>query len=143
MICCDTSTLAKYYVPEPESATVIARLDAEDRVALSELARAELLGVCHRRLREGRWDHAAFEATVRQFQHDEARGFWTWLALNSEIVELAVKSYATLPEAVFLRAADCLHLVTAVRHGFTEFHTHDRHQAAAAGTLGLTVVEIA
>ena len=143
MIFCDTSTLAKYYVPESESAAVMARLDAEQDVALSELARAELLGVFHRRLREGRWDRGAFEATLRQFQHDEAGGFWTWLPLDGAVVEQAVKAYATLPEAVFLRTADCLHLVTAVRHGFGEIHTHDRHQATAASAFALGVVEIA
>ena len=31
MLFCDTSTLAKYYVPEPESGAVCARLDAEDQ----------------------------------------------------------------------------------------------------------------
>ena len=41
MLFCDTSTLAKYYVPEAESGAVCARLDAEDQVVLSELARAE------------------------------------------------------------------------------------------------------
>jgi hypothetical protein len=44
MIFCDTSTLAKYYVTEPESATVRSRLDAKDQVVLSESARAELMG---------------------------------------------------------------------------------------------------
>jgi len=120
----------------------MARLDAEDEVAFSEQARAELLGVFDRRLREGRWDRAAFDTTLRQFQHDEAGGFWTWLPLDGDVVELAVKAYSTLPEAVFLRTADCLHLVTAVKHGFAEIHTHDRHQAAAGGAFALGVVEI-
>ena len=52
MLFCDTSTLAKFYVPEPESGVVRTCLEAEDRVVLSELARAELMGVFHRRLRE-------------------------------------------------------------------------------------------
>jgi predicted nucleic acid-binding protein len=54
MLFCDTSTLAKYYLSEPESDAVRARLDAEDQVLLSELARAELMGVFQRRLRERR-----------------------------------------------------------------------------------------
>lgn len=143
MIFCDTSTLAKYYVPETDSPTVIARLDSEDQVVLSELARAELMGVFHRRLREKKWSPAVFNAAVRQFQQDETGGFWTWAPLNGSVVELAVKAYATLPDTVFLRTADCLHLVTAVSMGCSEFHTHDAHQSAAAAVFSLRPVTIA
>ena len=43
MIFCDTSALAKYYVLEAESAALASRLDAEDAVVVSELARVELM----------------------------------------------------------------------------------------------------
>jgi uncharacterized protein len=142
MVFCDTSTLAKYYVSEPESDAVRTRLDAEDQVLLSELARAELMGVFHRRLREGRWDRNEFLMVVRQFSTDEVGGYWTWVPLDGGIVEQLVRTYSTLPEDVFLRTADCLHLVTALRHGFTEIHTHDTHQQDGAGALGLAAVAI-
>ena len=142
MLFCDTSTLAKYYVPEPESGAVCARLDAEDQVVLSELARAELMGVFHRRLRERTWRRNEFLTVVRQFSTDEAAGYWTWIPLESAIVEQVVRTYATLPKDVFLRTADCLHLVTALRHGFTEIHTHDAHQREGAPALGLAAVAI-
>ena len=142
MLFCDTSTLAKYYVPEPESGAVCARLDAEDQVVLSELARAELMGVFHRRLRERKWSRDEFLTVVRQFSTDEVGGYWTWVPLDSGIVEQVVRTYGSLPEDVFLRTADCLHLVTALRHGFTEIHTHDTHQRDGAGALGLTAVAI-
>ncbi len=142
MLYCDTSTLAKYYVAEPESEAVRARLDAEDRVVLSELARAELMGVFHRQVRERRWDRNAFLTVVRQWSTDDAGGYWTWLPLAGEIVEQVVRVYATLPDDVFLRTADCLHLVTALRHGFSDIHTHDAHQREGAGTLGLTAIAI-
>jgi predicted nucleic acid-binding protein len=143
MLFCDTSTLAKYYVSELESDAVRAHLDAEDQVLLSELARAEILGVFHRRLRERRWDREEFMTVVRQFSTDEGGGYWTWVPLDGGIVEQVVRTYATLPSDVFLRTADCLHLVTAMRHGFTEIHTHDAHQRDGAGALGLTAVAIA
>ena len=53
MIFCDTSTLAKYYVPEAETDAVQSHLDGEDQVMASELARVELMAVFHRRLRAG------------------------------------------------------------------------------------------
>jgi uncharacterized protein len=142
MLFCDTSTLAKYYVPETESATVRSRLDAEDQVFLSELARAELMAVFHRRLRESKWTREEFRTLVRQFSKDDIGGYWAWVPLNGIIVEQAVKIYTTLPESVFLRTADCLHLVTALHHGFSEIYTHDIHQMQAASALGLTSVRI-
>jgi hypothetical protein len=48
-----------------------------------------------------------------------------------------------LPETIFLRTADCLHLVTALHHGFIEIHTHDVHQIRAAFAPGLAVASIA
>jgi predicted nucleic acid-binding protein len=142
MIFCDTSTIAKLYVPERESASVRRLVETEDEVCASELVRLELMGVFHRRLREGRWSRADFLAAIRQFSNDDIGGFWTWLPLDTPIIEAAAKTYTTLPDAVFLRSADCLHLITALHHNFTEIHTHDSHQSMAAAVLGLTPVAV-
>jgi len=141
MIFCDTSAIAKLYLPEQESPAVRARLEAEDQVAASELARVELMGVFHRQLREKKWTRPQFMTAIRQFTNDDIGGFWTWLPLESAVMEAASKTYATLPESVFLRSADCLHLVTAMHHRFTEIFTYDTHQTAAAGTFGLKPVK--
>jgi predicted nucleic acid-binding protein len=137
MILCDTSAVAKLYVPERESPAIRRLLEAEDEVCLSELARPELMGVFHRRLREKKWTRANFLAAVRQFTHDDMGGFWTWLPLDLTTIEAAAKTYLTLPENVFLRSSDCLHLVTALRHNFSEIYTYDAHQAAAASAFGI------
>jgi predicted nucleic acid-binding protein len=142
MIFCDTSTAAKLYVPEHESTAVRRRLEAEDEVCVSELVRPELMAVFHRRLREGKWTPADFSTVVRQFSKDDIGGFWTWLPLDTAITEAAARTYATLPGDVFLRSADCLHLVTALHHNFVEIHTHDKHQTNAAPTLGLRAIAI-
>jgi predicted nucleic acid-binding protein len=140
MIFCDTSTAAKLYVPEPESSRIRRRLESEDEVCLSQLARVELMGVFHRRWREGKWTRFEFLAATRQFAHDDMGGFWTWLPLDTAIIEAATQTYATLPSTMFLRSADCLHLVTALHHNFPEIHTHDLHQTAAAPAFGLKAV---
>lgn len=101
MIFCDTSTIAKLYVPEQETEVVRQRLESEDEVCVSELVRPELMGVFHRRLREGRWSQADFQAAVRQFSHDDIGGFWTWLPPNREIITAAANTYATLPADIF------------------------------------------
>ena len=142
MLFADTSTLAMYYVPEADSAAVRTHLDGEDQVVFSELARAELLGVFHRRLREGKWAKTEFLAVVRQFTQDDMGAYWSWVPLDGTIVEQAVKIFTTLPEKVFLRTADCLHLVTARHHGFASIHTHDAHQIKAAPSLGLAAIQI-
>jgi predicted nucleic acid-binding protein len=140
MILCDTSAAAKLYVPERESAAVRRLFEAEDEVCLSELGRLELMGIFHRRLREGRWTQADFLAAVRQFSNDDLSGFWTWLPLDKPIIEAAAKTYTTLPGTVFLRSSDCLHLVTALHHNFAEIYTYDTHQSVAAAVLGLKAV---
>ncbi|MEI6051695.1 MAG: type II toxin-antitoxin system VapC family toxin [Opitutaceae bacterium] len=140
MIFCDTSAIAKLYVAEKESPAVRARLEAEDQVCISELARAELMSVFHRQLRDKKWTRDQFLIAVRQFTHDDIGGFWTWLPLDPTIVEAAAKTYTTLPDHVWLRSADCLHLVTAMHHGFAEILTYDVNQSAAARSLGLNPV---
>jgi predicted nucleic acid-binding protein len=139
---CDTSTLAKYYANEEESGTVRTRLDA-DEVTLSELARVELMSVFHRRFRERIWSRAQFLHIVSQFEQDNIKGAWTWLPIDGDIIKFSTGVYARLPDHVFLRASDCLHIATAIHSDQSEIYTHDDHQAKAAEVLGLTVVRIA
>ena len=137
MIFCDTSAVAKFYVPEPESKAVRKRFEAEQAVCLSELARTELMAVFRRRLREAKWTRAEFMAVLQQFGHDDIGGFWTWLPLDKSITDAAAHTFTVLPDTVFLRSSDCLHLVTALQHNFTEVFTYDVHQKAAAAAMGL------
>jgi predicted nucleic acid-binding protein len=142
MIFCDTSTAVKLYVPEAESTAVRGQLEAEDEVFVSELARVELMGAFHRRLREGIWTREDLTAAVRQFTRDEISCFLTWLPMDNAIIDAAAKTYTSLSEKVYLRSADCLHLVTALHYNFGEIDTHNKHQAAAAVALGLKPVAI-
>lgn len=140
MIFCDTSAIAKLYVVEKESPAMRARLETEDQVFVSELARAELMSVFHRQLREKKWTRDHFMSAIRQFTIDDIGGFWTWLPLDAAIIDAAAKIYTTLPDTVFLRAADSLHLVTARHNSFSEIYTYDTHQTRAAAALGLKPV---
>jgi predicted nucleic acid-binding protein len=142
MIFCDTSTAVKLYAPEAESPAVRQRLEEEDEVFVSELARVELMGSFHRRLREAIWTRDDLTAAVRQFNRDEIGGFWTWLPVNKTIIDAAAKIFTSISEKVYLRSADCLHLVTALHHNFGEIYTFDRHQSAAAEAIGLKPVAI-
>jgi predicted nucleic acid-binding protein len=64
------------------------------------------------------------------------------LPVSSHIVGAVSQLYHSLPKSVFLRATDCLHLITALHEEFEEICTFDRHQQAAVQALGLTVVTI-
>jgi uncharacterized protein len=142
MIFCDTSALAKYYVDENGSAALRSRLDSEDAIIASELARVELLSAFHRQLRERKWTREQFQDVAGQFNRDNTSKYWTWLPVGSVIVDAASQLYLSLPENVFLRASDCLHLVTALHHGFEEVCTFDRHQEEAVQALGIAVIEL-
>jgi hypothetical protein len=142
MIFLDTSAFAKLYVPEPESAALRKIVEAEDEVYASELVRVELTSVFHRRWREGKWSQADFLAAVRQFSADDIGGFWTWVPLNSAIVDAAAKTYTTLPVDKFLRSSDGIHLVTAVQQNFTEIYTYDVQQTSAASALGIKAIAV-
>ena len=140
MIFCDTSAAVKAYVHEAGSLEIARLFEKNDQICLSELARVELISVFHRRLREGSWQKEDFFGAVSQFSKDDLSGFWTWLPLDRSITEAAAKTYTTLPENVFLRSSDCLHLVTALNHNFPEIYTYDAHQTKAAKVLGLKAV---
>jgi predicted nucleic acid-binding protein len=139
MLISDTSALAKLYVPEPQSAAVRKVFEAEDQVFASELARVEIMAVLHRRLREKKWTQAEFTTAIRQFERDNVAGIWTWLPVDAQILAGASSIYTTLPDSVFLRSADCIHLLTALHHRFAEVYSYDAHQAAAAIHLGLVI----
>ena len=141
MIFCDTSALAKYYVAEIESAALRSRLQSEDMVLASDLARVELMSTFHRQLRDQKWTRQEFQEVAGQFHQDNTVNYWTWLPLHSVIIDAASQLYFSLPETVFLRASDCLHLITALHHGFAEVCTFDRHQQRAVQALGLSLVE--
>ena len=142
MIFCDTSALAKYYVDETESTALRSRLDSEDAIIASELARVELMSAFHRQLRERKWTRGQFQDVAGQFNRDNTVGYWTWLPVGSVIVNAASQLYLSLAESIFLRASDCLHLVTALHHGFEELCTFDRHQQEAVQALGLAVIKL-
>jgi uncharacterized protein len=142
MLFCDTSTLAKYYVVEQESVAVRALLDSEDEVFASELVRPELMATFHRRWREGKWSRDQFLTVARQFSHDDQDDYWSWIPLDVEIVTRTADAYKTLPKEVFLRTLDCVHLVTASYHGFSQIYTHDIHQANSAEAFGLRATSI-
>lgn len=140
MIYFDTAYIAKCYFVGAERVRELAY--ATPGLASCELARLELNSVLRRRVRERHLSRAGADAVLRDFERDEAQGVWRWFGVSSGLVERARQAMAHLPEEVFLRAADALHLACAQERGFREIYSNDRHMLAAAPHFQLVGVDV-
>jgi len=139
----DTAYLAKCYLNEPGSTEIRALAASAGRVACCEIGKTELAAVLHRQRREGHLTDKTFRITRAQREFDEQAGLWTWLPLPGAMLEKTAQELLDLSgKALFLRAADAIHLVCARENGFREIHTNDRHMLAASAAFGLKGVNI-
>jgi hypothetical protein len=89
-----------------------------------------------------RTTHFLREITA-QFDDDCGQGLWTWLPLTVAMAARAAATFARLPRATFLRAADAMHLTCAQEHGIREIYTNDRHMSAAGRHFRLKALTVA
>lgn len=138
MIYFDAAYLAKFYLDEPETEAVRARAALEGQVGCCVLGRIEVVSVFHRKLREKSRTKTEFRALIDQFATDCEGGLWTWFPLTTAIQNAAAAKFRSLPDTVFLRSGDAIHLACASEHGLTTIFTNDRHLLAAAPHFGLS-----
>ena len=138
MIYFDTAYLLKFYLEEPYSTRVQDLAYAADTVASCLIGRAECRAGVHRHLRESKLSVEAAQAIFRAIRRNEEAGFLIWLPVTPALIERVCTAFETLPPAVFLRAADALHLACAAEHNFEEIYSNDRHLLAAASHFGVT-----
>lgn len=137
MIYLDTSYLVRLYFDDP-GFEAVRSLAATDHVASAWHGQAETIAAFHRKLREKAIRPAHYRALLGQFATDQAAGAITWLPAGPEILERIARAYAELPAAIYLRAADALHLATAAVHGYKVVYSNDTHLLAAAPQFRLT-----
>ena len=137
MIYFDTAYLLKCYVKEVGWQEVRALARQHDRVACSAYGRLELHVALHRKLRERDLTKAQLTTVFDQLELDEVQRLWSWLPLTESIMASVMSLFRTLPEHVFVRTADAVHLVTAMSHGFREAYSNDIHLLAAAPHFSL------
>ena len=130
----DTSALVKLVVDEPGSALAAALWDGADLVVTSRLADAEVRAVLAGGRRAGRLE-----------DEGGATAAWDrlWPALHVlELAESVTTAAAALVDRHPLRAADALHLASALelRSPDLVVAAWDEHLAAAARAEGLRVV---
>jgi predicted nucleic acid-binding protein len=132
----DTSYLVRLYYADT-GAEAVRALAATDHVACATHGQAEMMAAFHRKLREGAIRPAAYAALLGQVRKHHAAGAFQWLAAGEETFSRIAEVYAKLPAAVYLRAADAIHLATAAEWGFRVVYSNDVHLLAAAGHFGI------
>lgn len=142
MIYFDSAYLAKCYLREPGFREVRALAERAGYLVSSAISRVEVTAVFHRHFREGRMLHPEMEEVHLQFAQDCTSGVVMFLPVAPGVLEAAQSAYRTLPAAVFLRSADCIHLAAAGEAGFAEIYSNDRHLLAAASHFGLRGIDV-
>ena len=137
MIYFDTAYLLKCYIKEMGWEEVHALARKYELVACSVYGKMELHAALHRKLREGEITGRQLTTIFRQIELDDSQRLWNWLSLTESIIATVVDSFRTLPESVFVRTADAVHLVTAKITGFSEIYSNNTHLLAAAPHFGL------
>jgi uncharacterized protein len=133
----DSAYIAKCYVDEVDSIAVRLLVDKAAALTSSYACVAEVSCVFHRHAREGKlrlWE--AREMTQAFLRHVDS-GIWTLIPATDRLLRNVATLVGQLPQDVFIRAADALHLTTAQNEGETEVWTNDRHLLAAAPYFGL------
>jgi hypothetical protein len=105
----DLSYLVRLYYQDA-GAEAVRALAATDHVACAAHGQAEMMAAFHGKLREGAIRPGAYAALMGQVRAHIEAGAFRWLAQDSEIFLRIRHVYQKLPAAVFLRAADAIHL---------------------------------
>lgn len=136
----DTSALAKIYVQEPGSDVLDTALTGRRDLLISELALTELTSALARRVRERQIAAATGRRIYQQILRDVRAGEYRLLDLTSATHREAERLLLTIGSHASLRAADSLHLATAVLADARALVTFDRQMHAAA--LSLASIEV-
>lgn len=142
MIYLDGCYIAKFYLAEPDSQVVIARVMSEDACGSSLHGQIEVNAVFHRKMREGIMTSADLQLLTAQFDSDCQAGLWSWFPLESAIVDTAITVIRGLSPTTYLRTGDAMHLACAAHHGFTNIFSNDKHLINAAPQFGLTGIKL-
>ena len=132
MIYFDAAYIAKCYLNEPGAERVREVAYAADGLASCELARLEFASILTRHARERHITRRELKTILREFDEDETQGVWRWYGITTELIERARAAILRVPDSVFIRSGDALHLACAEAYGFGQVYTNDRHMLQAA-----------
>lgn len=143
MIYLDSSYLIKLYIRECGSEAVERWLGTQTgRVVCCWHGRLEIISALKRHQRERKITEAELKSVVHMLEAEEKGGLIRWLEIHPMLMASACERMLKLSPAVFLRAADALHLACAADAGLKEIYSHDRHLIAAAPHFGLNGLDV-
>jgi predicted nucleic acid-binding protein len=136
----DTSTLAKLYVSEPDSAQFAAYLAATGPITTSELARWELFRVLARKEVTGLLPNGAAEIVFACFLSDVAAGKVVLVPMDSLVEtrfqQLVLRLHRLNPPLA-VRTLDGIHIAAADLHGADALVATDMNMRKCAAAIGL------
>jgi predicted nucleic acid-binding protein len=134
----DSAYLAKCYLKDPESNKVRELVKRVQQVYSSALCIAEVSCALHRSVRERMITRDEASHLRATFLLDVSTGTMKMIPVTDIILRTVEATVARMPDTVFLRASDAVHLASAQLEGFAEIWTNDRHMLKAAPHFGLT-----
>lgn len=132
----DSSVLVKLYIDEPDSESIVARVQSATLIATSAIAYAEVRATFARRRREGLLSSQELSTVCRRFDAD-------WASfLTVEAGDALVRSAGALSDSHALRGGDAIHLASfehllvGAQDDEMEFLCADDRLSDAARNLG-------
>jgi predicted nucleic acid-binding protein len=93
--------------------------------------------VLHRQLRERGVTPDTIGTLRQQFLEDLRDEVWSLIPVTESLLHRVDALVATLPASCLIRAADAIHLASAIGSGFEEIWSNDRRLLAAAEAVGI------
>ena len=137
MIYVDTSFLVPYFLKEPTSGAVEAKLMrvAPGNLCISMWTKAEFASVLARKVRMRECSAIFADSTFARFENMALRYYQVWEPISADFETAArfMRNYET-----GLRAGDALHLAIAHNRATLDLFTLDAGLARAANLLGIS-----
>ncbi len=129
----DSSALAKRFITEKGTETVIEKCSTADEIAVSVLCIPEVISACNRLIREDKLTVEQYEWIKQELKSDIEQ--LTVVDLVQEVIQTSIECL----EKGSIRTLDALHIASAVEYGCDLFLTADSRQCCISEQMGLKV----
>jgi predicted nucleic acid-binding protein len=133
----DSAYVAKCYLNDPDSQRVRDLVKEPVELVSSAICIAEVSCAIHRRVREKAITRRQGEDLCESFRQHVRDGIWSLVPLSERLLWAVAQAMQRLPQNVYVRAGDAIHLVSARERGLVEIWSNDRHLILAAEHFGL------
>jgi predicted nucleic acid-binding protein len=133
----DSAYIAKYYVNERDAKAVRKLIRGASHILSSSWALVEVTCAFNRHVREGSLTIVQGHELIDIFRSHVEADVWNLIPVTDSLLRRTATLVRGLPPTVPLRAADAIHLATALDAGETEIWTNDRYLLVAASAVGL------